>query len=195
MSGAPGVQVPLLFGPDSNTKHALNKKAPPNKRNKEVRARKPEKGRSYHTDALTPRHGIHTRAFTHQSQPVQVCTCVCVCTRLPLDVLRVMIKAQQTSRTPPAALLQKYTRLSRLAPHSSHEECRKHVPLDEYPAHVTEGRTRSNAVATPRGTRSGGGISRKTLVAHAQEKRLQEFQRGRANTLEMSNLGRPMYAT
>lgn len=200
MSGALGMQPPLLFGPDSNIKHALNKKAPQNKRKKEktVRARKPEKGRSYHTDALTPRHGIHTHPryeFSHTRVSLCKCACVCVCTRPPLHVLRVIMKAQQTSRTSPAALLQKYTRLSRLAPHRSREECRKRATRripdacdlrkdKKQRSHNTEGDSQQ----------PGGGISRKTLVAHAQEKRLRNFQRGRANASKMSNVGRPMYA-
>lgn len=105
----------------------------------------------------TPDTSLHTRVTLCKC--VRVCVYVCVSKRThpPRHVLRVMIKAQQTSRTTsPAALLQKYTRLSRFAPHGSAcEEREKHAPLDEYPAHVMEGRRRrSNAVAIPGGTRN-----------------------------------------
>lgn len=150
-----------IFGPDSNIKHALDKKAPRNKQK-----RKYVLGNLKRGVVITPTLSLPDTAFTHAPDTslhtrVTLCKCVrvCVCIQThaspPRHVLRVMIKAQQTSRTTsPAALLQKYTRLSRLAPHcSACEERGKRVPFDEYTAHVMEGRRRrSNTVAIPGGT-------------------------------------------
>lgn len=127
-----GVQVMLLFGPDSKIKHALNKKAPQNKRKK--KKRRHVLGNLKRGVVITLTLSLPDTAFTHTPDtsfhtPESACVSVhvCVCTRPPLHVLRVIIKAQQTSRTSPAALLQKYTRLSHLPPHSAREECRKHA--------------------------------------------------------------------
>lgn len=174
MPGPLGGASTAIFGPDSNIKHALDKKKAP--RNKQKR--KYVLGNLKRGVVITPTLSLPDTAFTHTPDTslhtritlckcVRVCVCVSKRTRTPRHVLRVMIKAQQTSRTmSPAALLQKYTRLSRLAPRcSACEEREKRAPLDEYPAHVMEGRRRrSNAVAIPGGTRNS--LVDRFLVKH-----------------------------